>query len=261
MPTPHRPAGFARICFSAFLFSAAGAMARAQITEVPETVKPGKFLLEIDAITFDQDRTGHGKYSLLGMATTLVTAGLTPSVDLQACFQFFARSTYQDRAFRDTRTGLGDLSVRMKWTFWRGGESGAAAAAIPYVKLPTNTDGIGNNAMEGGIIFPWGMVLPGEILVGAMTQWDVVRNADDDGYDSRWSASAYAHRSLSRKIGLYGEATTGVSSDTRSTFAGSIGGGVTLTVAENVMWDYEISRGVGGRATDWKHAVRLNWGF
>lgn len=237
------------------------ASARAQVTEAPETVAPGRFLLEMDALSLDHDRVGEAKSTALALATTLVSAGLTRTVDLQVGFQFFARTTYEDRAFHDTHAGIGDLTFRTKWTFWRDEGSGAAAAVIPYVKIPSNTGGIGNGSVEGGVIFPWAITLPGKVLTGAMLQWDILRNAANDGYDSRWYASAYAHRSFTRLLGLYAETTVSASSDSRSTFAGSLGGGVTLSVSENVVWDYEISRGVGSRATDWRHAIRLTWGF
>lgn len=242
-----------------FLVSIAGA--RAQVTEAPETVAPGKFLLEMDALSLDRDRVGEAKYTALGLATTLVSAGLTNTVDLQVGFQFFARTTYEDRALHDTHTGLGDLTFRTKWTFWRDESAGAAAAVLPYVKIPSNTGGIGNGSVEGGVILPWSVTLPGRILTGAMLQWDVLRNAANDGYDSRWYASAYAHRSFTRLLGFYGETTVSVSSDSRSSLAGTLGGGVTITASENLMWDYEITRGIGSRATDWRHTVRLTWGF
>jgi hypothetical protein len=191
----------------------------------------------------------------------MVSAGLTRTVDVQLGFQFFARTTYEDRSFRDTHTGLGDLTFRTKWTFWRDESAAAAAAVIPYVKIPSNTDGIGNGSVEGGVIFPWAMTLPGKVLTGAMFKWDVRRNLSDNGYDSHWFVSGYAHRSITKLLGLYAEATSSATSDSLSSFAGTVGGGATFTLSENLMWDYEISRGIGSRASDWSHVVRLTWGF
>jgi hypothetical protein len=52
-----------------------------------------------------------------------------------------------------------------------------------------------------------------------------------------------------------------VSSASSSSFAGTVGGGATLSVSKNVQWDYGLSRGLGGSATDWVHVLRLRWKF
>lgn len=99
---------------------------------------------------------------------------------------------------------------------------------MPYVKIPTNTGNVGNDSVEGGLIFPWAMKLTGGVQTGAMLQWERLRNAEDNGYDLCWCTSAYAHRNFTRFLGFYAEATAVVSSASASSFAGSLGGGVTL---------------------------------
>ena len=132
---------------------------------------------------------------------------------------------------------------------------------IPYVKVPGARNGVGNGYTEGGVIFPWAMEVAGGFKAGAMAQWDIARNEANNGYDSRWFTSGYVQRSLTQAVGLYGEATLSVSSASSSSFAGTLGGGATLNLSKDFQWDYGISRGVGGRATDWVHVLRLRWGF
>lgn len=234
----------------------------AQVTETPQTIQPGRFLVEMDAISLeiDRDASSYKKYSAVGFATTILSVGLTRSVDLQAGFQFFLHAKYEHQGGTDTNSGLGDMTFRTKWTFWRNDEIEAAAAVIPYVKIPSNTGGVGNGALEGGIIVPWAMKVAG-IQTGAMVQWDMVRNDADNGYDSRWYGSAYAHRDFFKTLGFYGEVTVGLTSAGFSTFAGSLGGGATLRVSEHFMWDYGVSRGLGSRGTDWVQVLRFSWGF
>ena len=55
----------------------------AQRTQVPETVQPGHFLLEMDALSIQtnlHDSAG-GTYSAVAVATTFLTTGLTDSLD------------------------------------------------------------------------------------------------------------------------------------------------------------------------------------
>jgi len=245
------------------LFAWAALRVGAQVTEVPQTIAPGKFLLRMDAISlgFNRDTTQANKFTALGLASSILSTGVAQDVDVQLGVDFFLRETYQYRGTNTTHSGLGDVSFRTKWTFWRDDTQGEAAAVIPYVKVPTHRGGVSNDHVEGGVIVPWALALGTGTTAGAMAQWDLLRNDANNGYDSRWSASGYLHQELGSLLGLYGEATAAVSSASASSFAGTLGGGATLTLSKHVQWDYGISRGLGGRATDWTSVLRLRWGF
>lgn len=245
------------------LLAAAAAPVAAQVTETPDTIAPGKFFMRMDAVSlsFNRDESGPNKFSALGLATTILSTGLTRDVDVQVGLQFFLRETYEFRGASARRSGLGDVTVRTKWTYLRNEKLGAAAAVIPFIKVPTSTGGVGNNQVEGGIIFPWAMSLGTGTVAGAMAEWDLLRNDANEGYDSRWFTSAFLRQNIIGPWGAYAEATFGVSSATSSSFAGSLGGGATWDFSKTLQFDYGVSRGVGGRATEWVHALRVRWEF
>ena len=236
---------------------------RAQVTETPQTIEPGKFFLRMDAVTVgvNRDTTEPNKFTALGLASSILAIGMTQNVDAQIGAQFFVRQTYQYRGARSSRSGWGDTSFRTKWTFWRDDQIGAAAAVIPYVKIPSKATGIGNNHLEGGIIVPWARTLGPGSAAGAMFQWDMLRNDANSGYDSRWFASGFARQHIGGGFGAYAEATLAVSSASSSSFAGTLGGGATFDFSRFFQADYGLSRGLGGRATDWVGVVRLRWTF
>ena len=246
-----------------FLWFAGVAPLAGQVTETPDTVAPGKFLMRMDAISvgLNRDRTEPNSFTALGVATTLLATGLTRDVDAQVGLQFFARQSYQFKGVRTTHSGLGDVTVRAKWTYLRNEKIGAAAAVIPFIKVPTSTGGVGNEHVEGGIIFPWAMSLGTGTVAGAMAEWDVLRNDANNGYDSRWFTSAFLRQAIIGPWGAYAEATFGVSSSTSSSFLGSLGGGATWDWSKALQLDYGISRGLGNRATDWTHTLRVRWEF
>ncbi|MBI5770000.1 MAG: transporter [Verrucomicrobia bacterium] len=235
----------------------------AQVTETPTTIEPGKFFLRMDAVTVgvNRDTTEPNRYTALGLASSILSIGMTENTDVQVGAQFFVRSTYQFRGTRSSRSGWGDTSLRTKWRFWRDDKAGASAAVIPFVKIPSKASGIGNNHMEGGVIVPWLKTLGPGSEVGAMAEWDVVRNDNNDGYDSRWFASAYVRQHIVGGFGAYAESTLAVSSASSSSFAGSLGVGVTFDFTKRAQLDYGLSRGLGGRATDWVNVLRLRWSF
>lgn len=234
--------------------------ARAQMTESPDTVAPGKFLLEVDGVRWTIDRSGGIDTREVAIGSTLVSTGLRNDLDLQFGADLFHRVTVKQHGERESQSGVGDVHLRTKWTFWREPNRGAAAAVIPFVKLPTNSDGIGNDAVEGGVIVPWAMPLAGATL-GAMAQWDYVRNDADDGYRSHWSATAYVDRSLARGFAVYGEAVLETVSGGFSECGGLLGGGVRWDWSEQIQFDYQLLRGLNARVSDWTHVFRVNCGW
>ena len=233
----------------------------AQVTETPQTVAPGKILVEMDGLSlgFDRSRAPGTNFTAVGVGTTILSAGLTDSVDLQVGATLFLRQTYDFGGRTDSRSGLGDLRFRVKWTCWRDAQLGAALALMPYVKVPANTGGTGNKSIEGGLIVPWAMTLPGGVTAGAMLQWDVVRNDADNGYDARWKVTGALRRNLTSALAFYGEGTVAAVSTGWSNWAGTIGAGALLRVTKSIELDYELQRGVNRRATDWVHVFRVNW--
>ena len=236
---------------------------RAQVTETPFTIAPGHFELRVDALTlgFDHEDTRPRRYTALGIAHSLFQIGLTSSTDLQVGAQLYARQTYQTGIGRTSDSGFGDTTFRVKYTFWRDAGAGAAAAVIPYVKIPSSSPGVGTDGTEYGFIVPWAMGLPGGFQSGASFQWDVQRNDARNGYDSVWTTGAYVGRDVTSHVNFYAESTFGVSSASKSSFAGTLGAGLTVRASQGISWEYGLSRGLGARATDWVSRVRFRWGF
>ena len=233
----------------------------AQVTETPFTVAPGRVLMEMDGLRFSVDRDGGSRFTGLAVASTLLSAGITPSFDVQAGVDVFLKETYRLDGARDSHSGIGDLSFRMKWTVWRDEQRDAGLALIPYVKIPSGSSSVGSDAMEGGLIMPWAMKLPSGPILGAMFQWDLVRNDDENGYDGHWHTTVYIEQQIVGGLAAYGEAAAVATSTGLSKTTGSIGVGARFHVTKSIELDYELQRGVSSRSTDWTHVLRVNLGW
>ena len=243
---------------AAGLLVAAGV--RAQITEHPSTVAPGSFLLEMDALSLTLDKEGGGKYTAVGAGSVFLSTGLAQNWDVQVGAELFISQKFESGGFSERNTGVGDLYVRTKYRFYENTETGTMAAILPYVKIPTNSGGVGNDAIEGGIIVPWSTALLGGFHCDVMAELDFLRNDNDDGYDTYWYASASLSRSLTGALGLYGEVAVGKSSGASAT-EGIMGAGVTLALSESTWWDFAVYKGISRGAADWNHVIRFNFGF
>jgi len=233
----------------------------AQVTEVPQTIEPGHFLVRMDAVSagVKPDTSAPDQYKALAFGSTIVSGGITDSLDFEVAAQLFIRDTYTVMGANRTQSGIGDVSLRSKWTFWRDPDSHQAAAVIPYIKLPTNSNGVDNHFVEGGVILPWAMDVGAGVKAGAMLEWDELRNVADTRYDSRWYASGVVNWDLAGKVGAYVESTLSVSTAGSSSFAGTAGGGATLAVSNNFRWDVEVSRVLGHGRSQWLEVLRFNW--
>ncbi len=232
--------------------------ASAQYTEVPATVAPGRFLLEIDALSVVVDRDGSERFTGVGAGTVFLTTGLTRTWDVQVGAELFLSQRFESGAFTDRRTGTGDVYVRTKWNFHSS--EYLSAAVLPYVKVPTNTNDVGNDSVEGGVIVPWETYLFGALTLNSMVDLNLVRNAADDGYDALLYASSAASKQLTRFLTVYAEldATKGSGGSPWQT---TLGVGVYLSVSSFLSWDLALYRGLNRNAPDWNPVVRFNYGF
>ncbi|AOS45859.1 hypothetical protein Verru16b_02950 [Lacunisphaera limnophila] len=254
MYKPLRPA-----LVSLALLLAAGALS-GQITEHPSTVAPGRFLVEMDALSLTFDREPGFKYTALGAASTFLTTGLTDNWDVQVGADLFISQKVDSGGLTDRDSGIGDVYVRTKWRFYEDTATGTQVAIIPFVKMPTNSGNVGNDAVEGGIILPWTTNLAAGFHCDVMAEVDFLRNNTDDGYDLNFYFSGSLSRELTSAIGIYGEAALAKASD-GSKVSGIMGGGVTLAISENTWWDLAVYKGISDGAPDWNHVLRFNFGF
>lgn len=234
---------------------------RAQVTETTQTIEPGSVLMRMDAISFGlkPDTSAPNQYKALALGTTIVSAGVTDTLDAEVGAQLFLRDTFSTAGSDHTDSGVGDVSLRAKWTFWRDPSSGEAAAIIPYVMLPTNSSAVGNNSVEGGVILPWSWDIAAGTKAAAMVEWDEFRNVANTRYDTRWYGSAYIKWDLGSTLGAYAETTLSASTAGSSSFAGTVGGGATLSISKNFQWDFEASRVLGSGRSAWAEVLRFRW--
>src|SRR5687768_11367404 len=127
-------------------------------TESAYTVDAGHFQIEIDVFSYAVDRyngiPGDHRAEALAIAPMNLKVGLMNNVDLQLIVQPYVSLREHNVAARvvQQNRGFGDIIPRLKINLWGNDGGTTALAVMPYVKLPTNTDDVGNNSVEGGLI-------------------------------------------------------------------------------------------------------------
>jgi hypothetical protein len=129
-------------------------------TESAYTVDAGHFQLEMDVLSYSYDRDnglpGDTRVESVAIAPMNLKVGLCNRADLQMVIEPYASVRTHVRATGqvETQRGFGDITLRLKASMWGNDGGRTALALMPFVKLPTNQDDLGNNSVEGGLIAP-----------------------------------------------------------------------------------------------------------
>ncbi|MCW5552491.1 MAG: transporter [Verrucomicrobiae bacterium] len=236
---------------------------RPDLTEGPYTVDAGHFQIEMDAVNYSRDRERGIRTESLSLGVVHLKAGLCHSTDLQLVIEPYTTVRIRDRdaGTVDRHRGFGDITTRLKVNLW-GNDSGTTALALmPFVKLPTNQDNLGNDAVEGGLIVPFAAELPAGWSLGAMTEVDFMEDANGSGYHPEFiNTIAFGHDIVGKLAG-YVEFFSLVSTERHARWAGAVGFGFTYRLSADVQLDGGVNIGVTRAADDLKPFLGISWRF
>jgi hypothetical protein len=221
-------------------------------TESPITVDAGHFQWEMDFANFTHDDTDGRQTETWNVAPFNLRAGLLNNVELSLIFGSYTHEHTEDRrgGVTSSLSGVGDFITRLKINLWGNDSGGCAFAVFPFVKFPTNTDGLGNSSVEGGVIFPFSAKLPAKIDMGMETGVNFSRNeAGADNHQEFVNSITFA-REIVGKLSGYCEFFSSVSNERDSDWIGTVDLGFTYTLTANLQLDCGCNIGVTDAADD-----------
>ena len=108
-----------------------------------------------------QAETGIGDWSLteargtrstsLAIGSTAVKYGLSDDLHVEVGFSPYIRNRERSDGERTTDGGFGDVTVKVKQRLTVA-DAALTAALVPFVKLPTASNDVGNGKAEGGLV-------------------------------------------------------------------------------------------------------------
>jgi hypothetical protein len=221
-------------------------------TESPYTVDAGHFQLEMDVVTFTLNRSNDARIEAWNVTPVNFKVGLLNNVDLQFIFDnyLFVRTKDRQAHTTTTQSGIGDLTTRLKINLWGNDGGQTAFGVMPFIKFPTNTDHLGNYAVEGGVIFPLGVKLPADWDLGLETGWSFLRNGEGSGYHSEFVNMATVGHEIIGKLAGYIEFFSSVSTERGSSWVGTVDLGLTYGLTDTIQLDTGVNLGVTHSADD-----------
>jgi hypothetical protein len=238
---------------------------RPDVTESPYTVDAGHFQVEMSFVEYGRD--DGGDFSEVSYFPANLKVGVTNSIDLQLVVTPLLDQEADVGRFglgSESESGFGSTQLRVKWNVW-GNDGGppplelpgrlreSALAVMPFVQFPTGEEELGfADQVEWGVIVPLAVPLNEDYGLGLMAELDVVRDADDDGYAFALVHTASVSRGLAGNLGGFAEYVGVASTEESTSYAASLGVGLTYGLSDDVQLDGGINVGLNEEAEDFR---------
>lgn len=225
-------------------------------TESPYTVDAGHFQFEWDFVNYVYDRHNAARANERVEAFTVMPinlkAGLCNYADLQVVIESFVHERAKNFSAGTTRTreGFGDVTTRLKINFWGNDGGDTAFGALPFVKFPTASDGLGNDVIEPGILFPFAAELPAGFGMGAMTGVKFTAGDSRKLRHADFVNSIAVGHDIIGNLGAYLEFFAVVSTQDATDWMGAVDGGLTYAINDDLQLDAGVNVGVTRAADD-----------
>jgi Putative MetA-pathway of phenol degradation len=231
-------------------------------TESPYTVDAGHYQLEADFANLTYDDTDGTRTKAWQVGDFNIKAGLFNQADLQLVYDNYLNVQTKDSSGKTVaQSGFGDFAARLKINLWGDDGSKTAFALLPFVKFPTSTDNLGNDAVEGGVIFPLAVKLPDDFDLGLETAVSCRRDDNNSNYHADFVNSITIDHSLVGKLSGYLEFFSDISTEQHSSWVGTIDAGLEFLVTENIQLDCGCNFGVTRAAEDFNPFAGLTVRF
>jgi hypothetical protein len=223
---------------------------RPDTTESPYTVDAGHFQFETEIA----NATRNGSEREFSLAELNAKIGLNSSSDLQVVLPFYTQ-------VRDGGEGFGDIEVRLKYNIWGNDEGPTALAIMPFIKLPTANENLGNGDFEGGIIVPFGFEGPAGWSCAVMAEVDFESDENGSGNHLSGLLSATTSHGITENTGIFLELVGLQSAEPGADFEAYFNTGATWAISPTWQLDGGIRVGLTNVSTDFSPFIGISTKF
>jgi hypothetical protein len=213
---------------------------------VPYTVDAGHLQYESDLVNFTHQVVGPVRVNTILAPNPTVKVGVTNNADLEVNAPFAGVHSFgASSAPASTVWGIGDTLARAKINLWGNDGGDSAAALIPFVKGPTAPIGIGNGAVEEGLIAPLALNLPQNFILLLVPEVDALKNGADNGRHGNFILDVNLSREVIKNLVAYVELWSDYNNDPlQKTTQVSFDAAVQWMVVSNVQLDVGANFGL-----------------
>jgi hypothetical protein len=223
---------------------------RPSVTESPFTVDAGHLQAEFSFVEYTYDYDDGSRTDAYSVAPFNIRVGLLNYLELDVMLNPYINTYTRDRFSSSRMAGIGDTQFRAKLNLW-GNDGGVTAfGLLPYINLPTASNGLSNHQVEGGLILPLNVQLPAGFDLGTMMDFGVHRNAANDGYGLDLLHSITLGHELIESLTAYVEYVGIAPVQTGRTYLAYFDTGMTYAITNDLQVDLGINIGLSRHAND-----------
>ncbi len=230
-------------------------------TESPYTVDAGHYQLEMSFLDYTYDHRNPTGDDTRTEAWSVVPwnlkVGLLNNVDLQWVVSPYIMERSREAA-TERKRGMGDMQTRLKVNVWGNDGGTSALVVMPFVKYPTNTDELGNDDVEGGVIIPLAFKLPAEWSMGLMAEFDFNHNDERSGYHTEFVKSITVSHAIVGDWSGYVEFFSRHFSDRDIRWQGTVDAGLTYAVNDDTQLDLGVNMSTTRSADDFNPFIGMS---
>ena len=178
----------------------------------PCTVDAGHWQVESDVYNYTTQTTAGATTTTQLFTNPTVKLGLTNNLDFEVNIAPWEQVSTHDAASGviTTASGVGDLFLKAKLNLLGDDGGNVGFALVPYIKVPTAPLGVGNGAVEEGVLAPIQLQLPANWQLVIDPEFDLLANSAGAGrhgnVSSLLSFSYPVTKSLTASLELWGDA-------------------------------------------------------
>lgn len=204
----------------------------------PYTVDAGHFQYETDLVVFGYGDAGGRRTEDWTVLDPTLKLGLTNTIDAELQFTPYQSAWTRASGATSRASGWGDTYFRLKFNLLGDDHGDIAVALLPYVKLPTAHAGLGDGAVEGGLILPVSFAAPGGFTIVVMPEADDLRNAANNGSHAALDFLINVSHPLNKKWTFYTEVFTTQSAQRSDKPTYTLDEALTYALTPNLQLDF-----------------------
>ena len=212
---------------------------RPDATESPYTVDKRHFQFELEVAS--ATRNGGDESYALGELNMKYGFGINS--DLQVVLPIH-------KHVAGGAEGFGDMQIRLKHNLWGNDGGNTALAIMPFLQIPTGSDGISSDVFDGGIIVPLAIKGAKGWGYGFQVEADLVSDEKGDGHHFSFLASATAAHAITESVGCFGEIMGIAGEGAEATKEAYFNSGLTWAAEENLQFDGGVRVGLTDESED-----------
>lgn len=215
----------------------------------PITLNKSNFMIETSFFDYTRNKSNSNESeSFNALTSSTFKFGLTNNQELQILIDSYKYSRQNTNSELDEKDGLGDVTLRIKHNIFGNNGSKYALTIIPFLKIPTNQNELGNDHHEGGITIPLNINLAKNYSLTLQSGISSVK--ENSNRAAAYTNIATLSKSFTSKISAFTEIFFYKSDLTNSKWQNTLDLGISYAINENFVLDMAVNFGVSEYADD-----------